>query len=217
MERCKTIPFRQYVHIKTGGVKMASKEGLPDYLTTTELAKLLGLTARRIQQLVQDGIIKKDDEKGNRQRKYKANEVIKEYMLYLQDKYEKESENKDDDLIELKKRKLKSEIKQKEATAKISEMKLNEFRSRMHSASDVEDFTNDLVFSVRNALMALPSRMAVDVAKENDPNVVRELLKSEVNSILTELSNYQYNPEKYTDRVREREGLESIEIDDEQE
>lgn len=191
------------------------RQALPEFLTTTEIAKLLGLTTRRIQQLVQDGIITRDDTQSNKQRKFKSSEVIKQYIEYLTTKLEKENDDQNDEIIKLKKDKLKYEVDQKRTAAKLSKIKLNEYEGKMHSATDVENFTNDLVFTIRSALMSMPSRLAIDLAKENDPNIVREKIKQETNAILSDLSNYTYDPERYLEKLMQREGLESIDLDEE--
>lgn len=191
------------------------RQALPEFLTTTEIAKLLGLTTRRIQQLVQDGIITRDDTQSNKQRKFKSSEVIKQYIEYLTTKLEKENDDQNDEIIKLKKDKLKYEVDQKRTAAKLSKIKLNEYEGKMHSATDVENFTNDLVFTIRSVLMSMPSRLAIDLAKENDPNIVREKIKQETNAILSDLSNYTYDPERYLEKLMQREGLESIDLDEE--
>lgn len=65
--------------------------------------------------------------------------------------------------------------------------------------------------------MALPGRLAVDVAVVKKPAEAAEIIRKEVHAIMRELANYRYDPEKYEERVRERRKWEAGggDIDDE--
>jgi len=67
-----------------------------------------------------------------------------------------------------------------------------------------EDITEDLVYTIRGALMALPGRLAVDVSACNTPAEASDVIRREVNKVMRELSRYHYDPKKYEERVRER-------------
>ena len=53
-------------------------------------------------------------------------------------------------------------------------------------------------------LIALPNKLAVDLANIDDSAVCAEKIKSEVYFILNELSQYEYEPEEFKKRLRER-------------
>lgn len=76
----------------------------------------------------------------------------------------------------------------------------------MHRSEDVEAVTNDLVYTVRSMIMALPGRLAMDVVQASNANEASALIRSECYKILNELAGYQYDPEVYQRRVRDREG-----------
>ena len=81
----------------------------------------------------------------------------------------------------------------------------------MHRAEDVEAMTTDLVFSIRSALMAMPGRLAVDTAELETPAETSARIQDEVNEVLLSLSQYQYDPEEYKKRVKDRQGWASVE------
>ena len=103
------------------------------------------------------------------------------------------------------------------AKAEIAEMELKELRGEMHRSEDVEAMTTDLVFTIRSMILALPGRLAIDLAPLNKPAEISERIKQEVNALLLELSNYKYDADAYRKRVRERQGLSDLLKDDDEE
>ena len=174
------------------------------------LKNLLGFeNVRRIQQLTQDGVIDtiEVDNGGRKVRRYDLWPTAKKYISYLQDKaagrdIKKAAASKNEE-------KLQAEIDYKRAKARIAELELDEIEGRMHRAEDVESMTTDLCLAIRSALLALPGRLATDMAEINDPSLIATRVKEEVTDILEELSNYRYDEKKYRERVQERRGNES--------
>ena len=173
-----------------------------NYVESKVIATLFGLTVRRIQQLTQDGIIK--TEQVGRQRRYDLLDTVRRYIAYLQDKCNSKGGNKDD--TDNESRKLKADADLKETKAAIAEMELLELQGEMHRSEDVEAMTTDLVYTIRSMMLALPGRLAIDLAPIDKPAEISERIKQEVHAILQELSNYSYDPEAYKKRVRERQG-----------
>jgi hypothetical protein len=84
----------------------------------------------------------------------------------------------------------------------------------MHRSEDVAAMTSDLVYAIRGMIIALPGRLALDVANNNNAPECSEIIRKECYLILEELSHYEYDPEAYAKRVREREGWIQV-VDDE--
>ena len=172
------------------------------------VANLFGVTPRRVQQLVKDGIITATKEKGVN--KYDPPVVVKQYIRHLSEKVQgRESRHNS----ELDNQKLGAEIRIKESKARLAELQLQELEGKMHRSEDVEDMTTDLVFTIRGMLVALPGRLAVDLAGLDSPPEISERIRLEVNSILQQLANYRYDPAEYKRRAREREGWQGVEED----
>ena len=85
-------------------------------------------------------------------------------------------------------------------------MELQELKGEMHRSEDVEAMTTDLVFTIRGMMLALPGRLAIDLATIDKPAEISERIKQEVHSILLELSSYTYDADAYKKRVRDRQG-----------
>jgi hypothetical protein len=63
--------------------------------------------------------------------------------------------------------------------------------------------------------MALPGRLAVDVASCDTPAEASDVIRREVYKIMRELAGYHYDPKKYEERVRERRDWSERDNDDE--
>jgi phage terminase Nu1 subunit (DNA packaging protein) len=174
------------------------------------IAKLFGVTERRVQQLTKEGIIPAES---TRPYKYDLLKVVQAYIKYLSDKVNGKEE-KTADTVKSEADKLRAEADLKQAKAKIAEMQLNELEGTMHRSEDVEAMTTDLVFAIRGAIMALPGRLAMDVSQAATAAEASEIIRSECYKILEDLANYKYDPEAYQRRVRDREGW-SVPLDDE--
>ncbi|MCD8323184.1 MAG: hypothetical protein LUC89_09925 [Oscillospiraceae bacterium] len=98
----------------------------------------------------------------------------------------------------------------KKAKARRAEIETAELEGRMHRSEDVEALTEDLIYAIRGALLALPGRLAVDVVNTASPAEAADVIRKEVYAVMTELSSYQYDPEKYAERVRDRQKWNAI-------
>lgn len=188
---------------RKNGKAEAVRVGAESEVTTTELAAILGVTARRIQQMAQDGTIVPV-----RRGYFLLGDAVQRYINFLSKPVLSEDEAK----IELTKR--KSEASLKSSKAIMARMEAEEMQGKMHRAEDVEAFTEDLIYTMRGALLALPGRLSVDVAAVDTPAEAAEVIRKEVHNVMRELAAYRYDPEKYAQRANERRGW-SAEYDDE--
>lgn len=180
----------------------------PNLQKTQVIAKLFGLTVRRVQQLTQEGVISQLDGKG-----YDLLPTIQRYIKYLQDKaYGREEKAQ---MADLETEKLNAEIDLKRSKARMAELELKELEGKMHRSEDVEAMTTDLILNIRSMLLALPGLLAVDLAEITTAAEISEKIKEAVSDILEELSNYKYDPKEYQKRVRERQGWEHEQEDEE--
>lgn len=191
------------------------KEPQKELVKMNEIAKIFQVTVRRVQQLTQEGIIETVVIKqGKRElRRYDLISTIMRYIQYLSDK----ANGREQKCGDKEEEKLQAEIDYKAAKAKIAMLQLDELEGRMHSAEDVEAMTTDLCLAVRSALLSMPGQLSVDVAEAQTAAEVSEVIKVAVNDILEELSRYEYDPDEYRRRVRERQGwIDKVEQDDEE-
>lgn len=179
--------------------------------STDIIAKLFDLDVRRVQQLAKEGILQAAS-----QRPYKFDllPTVKAYIRYLRDRANGK-EAKTADTVKAEADKLRAEADLKQSKAKIAELQLKELEGKMHRSEDVEALTNDLVYTARSMIMALPGRLAMDVVQAGSANEASALIRTECYKILDELAGYQYDPEAYRRRVRDREGWSDALADEE--
>jgi len=161
---------------------------LDTLVSTKELAIVLGLSTRRVQQLVQDGQF----------------EPVKRGRFNLAKCVARYIEMKEEDVSSEEKERLEAELSIKKANAIMKVLEAKELQGKMHRSEDVAAMTEDLVYTIRGMLLALPGRLAIDVANTDDPAEAADLIRKEVYAIMEELSQYRYDPKKYEQRVRER-------------
>lgn len=178
--------------------------------STDIIAKLFDLDVRRVQ-LAKEGILPAAS-----QRPYKFDllPTVKAYIRYLRDRANGK-EAKTADTVKAEADKLRAEADLKQSKAKIAELQLKELEGKMHRSEDVEALTNDLVYTARSMIMALPGRLAMDVVQAGSANEASALIRTECYKILDELAGYQYDPEAYRRRVRDREGWSDALADEE--
>lgn len=167
-------------------------------ISTAEVARIVGRSSRTIQDLAKQGYLtslKKDN-----RYTFDLYTVIQEYIEYSSGKDKASSSS------ELTLEKIREDVRFRRAKADIMELNLAELEGRMHAAEDVEAMTTDLVLSVRSALLAVPERLGVELAEISDINECTVKIREVVYEVLQDLSRYEYNPEEYRKRVRERQG-----------
>lgn len=171
--------------------------------STEDIAKIFDLDVRRVQQLAKEDII---PAASLRPYRFDLFPTIKAYIRYLRDRAN--GREKAVDVVKAEADKLRAEADLKQSKAKIEKIKLRELEGKMHRSEDVEDMTNDLVYTIRSMIMALPGRLAMDVVQAKTAAEASALIRTECYKILNELTGYQYDPEAYRRKVRDREGWE---------
>lgn len=172
-------------------------------VNATELAIVLGLTVRRIQQMGQDGTLSTV-----RRGRYLLGDSVQRYINFLS----KPAVDDEDKKTEKTKRMAEMQIKAAKAT--VAKLEAEELRGKMHRSEDVAAMTEDLIFTIRGALNALPGRLAVDVAAVSTAAEAAEVIRREVHKVMGELAAYQYDPQKYEERVRERRSWDTADGDE---
>ena len=138
---------------------------------TQVIAKIFGVSTRRVEQLKAEGIIKGQ----GKPTKYDLLPTIQSYIKYLSDKaYGREQKATDG---ENESRKIKADADLKATKAEIADMELQELKGEMHRSEDVEAMTTDLVFTIRSMMLALPGRLAIDLAAIEKPAEISERIK----------------------------------------
>ena len=167
---------------------------------TKVIAQIFGVSTRRVEQLKTEGVIKGQ----GKPTRYDLLPTIQAYIKYLSDKANGREKKEADAQLETEK--LTAEKRIKMAKAEMAELELQELKGELHRASDVEAITADHVLYMRSMLMAMPGKLAVDVATMSSAAECAERIKQEVYTVLNNLADYRYDPDEYKRRVRERNG-----------
>lgn len=163
------------------------------------VAQFVGLTARRIYQLTDAGILLAIETTDGK--RYDFNDTIRKYIKYLQGLAAGKEVNLSE--AEVKKRKTEAETKFREAKAKKAELELEEYEGTLYKAEDIKAVISDMVYAMRGAILALPGRLAIDTANAQTPAEASAIIKAEVDKVLLELTNYEYDPQKFKERLND--------------
>ena len=188
------------------------KSGTPVFIKTEAFASMIGTSKQWVGKLISDGVIQKaQTTKGTAY--FDLVPTMQSYIASLEDRIDKKTASDKETESERK----KAEASLKKAKAAIATMDAQERAGMMHRSEDVAAMTEDLIYTIRGGLLALPGRLAVDVASANTAAEASDIIRTEVYKLMSELSNYKYDPEKYKERVRERLKLETVNDDGEEE
>lgn len=162
-------------------------------VSPSEMAVVLGITARHLRRLAEDGVLEKSGKSS-----YNLVDTIQRYFA------SKEPEQQDDDERNIERTKHAAEALLKKSKADIAKLEADELKGKMHREEDVEALVGDMIFSIRSALLALPGRLAVNVTAASSAAEASSIIQKEVYQVMTELAAYQYDPTRYEERVRAR-------------
>ena len=195
---------KQDIIVEDGAVYVL-RAGVPLYLKTADICAMTGKSNQWIGQLVSQGVLSKRSTPHGPM--FDTAATIRAYCDLLEARA-KASEDKA--VTTAEKEKQDAEISIKKAKAIVSVLEAKELQGKMHRSEDVAAMTEDLIYSIRGMLTALPGRLAVDVTNASSPAEAAEIIRKEVYRVMKELSNYRYDPEKYEERVRERQNWSTL-------
>lgn len=195
--------------VMENGAVYVLRAGTPVYIKTADVCAMTGKSNQWIGQLVSQGTLSKRSTSHGSM--FDATATLRAFCDMLAVRTEPE---KSETEIKQEAAKSAAEATLKVSKATIAKLQAQELQGKMHRAEDVAAMTEDLIFTIRGMLLALPGRLAVDAADISDPAEVSELIRSEIYTIMEELSQYRYDSKKYEERVRERMRWESAERED---
>lgn len=183
--------------------------GMTVYVKTADVCSILGVSNQWVGQLTSQGTLNKMQT--DHGKLFSLTDSIRNYMDSLNDKVSKTAEEK-----KMDKAKQAAEVKFKVAKAAMAELQAKELSGKMHRSEDVQVFTQELIDTVKNALLSLPGRLAVEVSLCDTAEECSALIKEAIRDVLAELSEFDYDPEKYEALVRERQNMDE-KVEDEAE
>lgn len=142
-----------------------------------ELAQCLGVSSRRVRQLKDEGLF----QTAPGERGYCLEKSIQEYIDY---KINAETGRRSS----ISKEKIQAE--HEEVKKQISLLKLRKLRRELHEAKDVEYYLSDMLVRFKNRMLALPSKIAMEVSGEKDINKIAQIIQKDILDTMEELSEY---------------------------
>lgn len=149
------------------------------YVKADVVARLFGVSVRRIQQLTQEGIIPTE------KHKYDLYPTIQRYIQYLSEKaYNRSNDNKE---TALKEQKLKAEIRLKESQAELHQLKTEIAAGKYLSLDDIMLDYGRFLTNFKKLALAIPGRVSGIIATVCEPVQAREIendLSNEISQML---------------------------------
>lgn len=179
------------------------RAGVPVFVKTADICAITDTSKQWVSELVSRGVLYKQSTAHGAM--FDLREAMRSYCAMLKTRAEPE---KTPDELERESAKEAAEVKLKVAKATMAELEAAELQGKMHRSEDVAAMTQDLIFAVRGMLIALPGRLAVDVAGAESAAEAAEIIRREVNLVMAELTRHRYDPKKYDELVRERKSWE---------
>lgn len=166
-------------------------------VTSSAVAERLGVSRRTVTRLASTGVLTSaKDDRGHFT--FDLETAVAEYEAY--------NSASDDDGVDWNVENKKADTRNKTIKGDMLQLELDEMRGKYHRSEFVEDAINDLVFAVRSHLTALPGKLGPIVAGIGDTAQCVEAVKRECNAVLADLARYEYDPERFRERLRESGG-----------
>ena len=149
---------------------------VPEWASTTAVAKLLGKTTRRIQQLTQDGVLETEVPPGGGARKYKTCETIQRYIAHIEQKAQETAAASS--TAELNLRKLEAEVELKESQGQLHKLKTAIAEGKYIKAEEATRDLADFMAMFKKFAMNIPPRTVKSIAGYADPQTARAMEKA---------------------------------------
>lgn len=158
---------------------------VPEWASSTAIAKLLGKTTRRIQQLTQDGVLETEIPPGGGARKYRTCETIQRYIAHVEAKAKETGENTREAELTLKK--LEAEVELKESQGQLHRLKTAIAEGKYIPAAQATEELTEFMGTFRQFAMAIPARVSGTLATYTDAGTARateKALRKELEAML---------------------------------
>jgi phage terminase Nu1 subunit (DNA packaging protein) len=152
-------------------------------VSTTQLARLLLLSERRIQQLVRAGVLKHsvDEDTGRELRgRFRFVASLHGYLSYVR------NELGSDDVTETQF--LAARSRRMVALAEHEELRLKQLKGELHRSEDIEFVIIQIFTAIKNKLLAIPSRTARLLIGKTVLGEIVSTLQTEIEFALSELT-----------------------------
>lgn len=160
----------------------------PEWANSAAIAKLIGKTARRVQQLTQDGILETEVPPSGGARKYRTCETVQRYIAHVEQKAQEVGEG--GRLAELNLKKLEAEVALKESQGSLHRLKTAIAEGKYIPAEQATEELAEFMAAFQKFAMTIPARMAGAMAGYADAITIRNAQKAIRKELETMLTAY---------------------------
>ncbi len=141
------------------GAKRSSTSAIPEWCTTSTIAKLIGKSDRWVQELVKSGVLSTEIPPEGGTRKYKTAETMQAYIEYVKEKAQgdKSAANAE----ELKLEKLCAEVNLKESQGRLYKLKTEVEEGNFVRAESAQKAVSDYMSVFRKFVLAIGYNLLV--------------------------------------------------------
>lgn len=169
---------------------MAKMDGI--VVNTTAIAKMFGVTDRRVRQFVEEGVI---DRIGHG--RYDVSDTVLKYVTHLRLSNDQLDQSDITESLDYEK------YLHEKAKREKAEIELAHIKGRMHTSTEVEKVMNNMLASFRARILAIPSKTAPSLIARDEISQIEQIIEVQVHEALSELS--EYDPKMFMDARDEEE------------
>lgn len=156
------------------------------YCDSKVLAKIFGVTVRRIQQYTQDGIIETiDTEFGKR---YEMIPTISHFVKYQSDKLKNRGASKKEE--DLKMQKLEAEIELKKSQGELHRLKTDIAQGKYIDVDIIQEDYNKFFSVFKKFALSLPGKVALKLNGYIEPIQIRGIEKETKEEVVKQLNGF---------------------------
>ena len=166
--------------------KRETAPGVPEWVNSRAIAKLVGKSARRAQQLTQDGVLETEVPPGGGARKYQTCETIQRYIAHVEQRALNLGEG--GRLAELNLKKLEAEVALKESQGSLHRLKTAIAEGKYLPAEQAAGELAEFMAAFQAFALTIPARMAGALSGYADALTIRSVQKAirkELETMLT--------------------------------
>lgn len=149
-------------------------------VNTKTIAKIFGVSERRIRQMVEEDIIERVGHG-----RFNLLETISKYISYLKIHNDMDgANNKTRESLDYEK------FLHERAKRELAEIELAQLKGQMHHSAEVEKVMTKMLADFRTRLLALPAKVAPRLIARDEISLIQDMIQIEIYEALSELSEY---------------------------
>ena len=172
--------------------KMQEEERAAGYVRKEWLADYFKVSQRTIQRWSSEGALV--TEKTQWGQRYHAFKSFGALAKHLHNKQDAQSE---------KMRAQTAEADIKERKAELLRIELRKRKGEVHESRHVQELINGMILDTKATLLAIPSRIAPDLAMCKTENEMSKLVRNALCEAMLDMASHKYDPDKFRAMVEE--------------